>query len=154
MAALGTTMREQVFSKSALIQISSPAKGRTQTLGMSGVSYWFSHSQFRSQQSSPSQKPFLSIWALTDTRPSGMNIHDTFFSFLAATGDCRERERSHAGPILSFPPSSLPSFPFCNQPSNSPGVQNPPQPVSISGIIQKSLIPPLIPLSPDLIKDA
>lgn len=34
----------------------------------------------------PSQNPFLSIRAETDTRPSGMNMQETFFSFLADTG--------------------------------------------------------------------
>lgn len=34
----------------------------------------------------PSQNPFLSIRAETDTCPSGMNMQETFFSFLADTG--------------------------------------------------------------------
>lgn len=34
----------------------------------------------------PSQNPLLSIRADTDTRPSGMNMQETFFSFLADTG--------------------------------------------------------------------
>lgn len=38
----------------------------------------------------PSQNPFLSIRAETDTRPSGMNMQETFFSFLADTGACVE----------------------------------------------------------------
>lgn len=57
MAALGTTMREQVFSNLALIQMSSP-----------------------------SQKPRLSILAFNDTWPSGMNMQVTFFSFIPPVG--------------------------------------------------------------------
>ncbi len=57
MAAFGTTIREQVFSNLALMLISSP-----------------------------SQNPFLSIWALMDTWPSGMNIQVTFFCLEAAAG--------------------------------------------------------------------
>lgn len=58
MAALGTTMREQVFSNLALMQMSSP-----------------------------SQKPLRSILALSDTWPSGMNMQVTFFSFIPPVGD-------------------------------------------------------------------
>lgn len=57
MAAFGTTIREQVFSNLALMLMSSP-----------------------------SQNPFLSIRALMDTWPSGMNIQVTFFCLEAAAG--------------------------------------------------------------------
>lgn len=58
MAALGTTMREQVFSNLASMHISSP-----------------------------SQKPRLSILAFSETWPSGMNMQVTFFSFMPPVGD-------------------------------------------------------------------
>ena len=63
MAALGTTIREQVFSNFALIQISSP-----------------------------SQKPRRSILAFSDTCPSGMNMQVTFFSFMPPVETEEEQE--------------------------------------------------------------
>ena len=68
---------------------------------------------------SPSQKPFLSIWALTETRPSGMNMQDTFFSFLAATGDCRE-QRLSVGRSPAPPPQEPPlPTPFTRAPQGA-----------------------------------
>lgn len=77
MAALGTTMREQVFSKSALMQISSPgegtvALGRSELFPPAGSSYQtalaspmlplcLSPHPPMAGRLSPSQKPFLSI---------------------------------------------------------------------------------------------
>lgn len=58
----------------------------------------------------PSQNPFLSIRAETDTRPSGINMQETFFSFLADTGAYVEWERKGVLRISRNPFSASFSF--------------------------------------------
>jgi hypothetical protein len=64
----------------------------------------------------PSQNPFLSIRAETDTRPSGMNMQETFFSFLADTGACVKGNNvlryfnPHASNLLSLTKKNFKTF--------------------------------------------